>query len=65
MYEIFFLSHMTFDLYAYHSHKWSLAAGAKCKFFAKALKRSDLSDPSGPLSASITTKEASDASVTV
>ena len=49
-----FLSRVTFDLYAYHSHKRSLAAGAKCKFFAKALKRSDLSDPSGPLSASIT-----------
>ena len=29
------------------------------RFFAKALKRSDLSDPSGPLSASITIKEAS------
>ena len=35
------------------------------RFFAKALKRSDLSDPSGPLSASITIKEASDASITV
>ena len=34
-------------------------------FFAKASKQSDLSGPSGPLSASITIKEASDASVTV
>ena len=60
--------------FAYHNHKRSLAAGAKCKasslndvyrFFAKALKRSDLSDPSGPISASITIKEASGASVTI
>ena len=27
----FFLSRVTFDLYAYHSHKRSLAACAKCK----------------------------------
>ena len=76
-YEILFLflSRVTFDLYAYHSHTWSLVAGAKCKaiahwtmsfyrFFAKASKQSDLSGPSGPLSTSITIKEASDASVT-
>ena len=36
-----------------------------CRFFAKASKRSDLSDPSGPLLASIMIKEASDAGVTV
>ena len=35
------------------------------QFFAKASKWSDLSDPSGPLSASITIKEASDASIAV
>ena len=35
------------------------------RFFAKASKQSDLSGPSGPLSASIMIKEASDASVTI
>ena len=35
------------------------------QFFAKASKRSDLSDASGPLSASIMIKEASDASITI
>ena len=30
MYD-FFLLQVTFDLYTYHSHMRSLAAGAKCK----------------------------------